>query len=413
MRRIPIAPRPDWQTKAQELGFDWHTAPTAEDPVGLYWDESAYWHLSAEEVDALEAATEELHAMCLAAAAHVIDRKLLPHFGFDARTIGLIEQSWRERESAPTIYGRFDLAYGGAEVGDGQPKMLEYNADTPTGLYEAAVVQWAWLQDFFPDSDQFNSIHEALVSAWTNQKALLTTPEASLHFTSLAPHAEDEGTLRYLVDTAIESGLLAKIVSAADIGWAAESDLPEAGEFVDLDDLPIQALFKLVPWEWLLTDEFGTRLARKVSARELTVIEPAWKMVLANKAILVALWEIYPNHPYLLPAYMDRAAFPAGTMVAAKPLLGREGANISIARLGENGAIDGAPVLSMGGSYGAEGYVYQQLAPLAQAPGPKGATHHAVIGSWFVDGRSCGIGIREDASLVTSNRSRFVPHRFE
>lgn len=412
MRRISIAPRPDWQAKAQELGFDWHSAPTAEDPVGLYWDERAYWHLTAEEVDVLEAATEELHGMCLAAAAHVIDKQLLPHFGFDARAIGLIEQSWANRASAPSLYGRFDLAYGGADVGDGQPKMLEYNADTPTGLYEAAVVQWTWLQERFPESDQFNSIHEALVSAWASQKALLKTPDASLHFTSLAPHAEDEGTLRYLVDTAIEAGLLAKIVSAADIGWAAESDMPEAGDFVDLDDLPIHTLFKLVPWEWLLTDEFGTRLARKVSAGDLTVIEPAWKMVLANKAILVALWELYPNHPNLLPAYMDRAAFPAGSTVVAKPLLGREGANISIAELAENGALAGEPVVTMGGAYGAEGYMYQQLAPLAQAPGADGVLHNAVIGSWFVDGRSCGIGIREDASLVTSNRSRFVPHLF-
>jgi glutathionylspermidine synthase len=36
------------------------------------------------------------------------------------------------------LYGRFDLAYRG----DGPPKLLEYNADTPTALFEAAVVQW-------------------------------------------------------------------------------------------------------------------------------------------------------------------------------------------------------------------------------------------------------------------------------
>ena len=62
---------------------------------------------------------------------------------------------------------------------------------------------------------------------------------------------------------------------------------------------------------------------------------------------------------------------------------------------------------SVEGAYGAEGYVYQALASLASADG-----NNAVIGSWVIDGVSRGIGIREDKALITSNRSRFVPHLF-
>jgi glutathionylspermidine synthase len=412
VQRIAIAPRADWRTKAEELGFDWHTAPRDAAPGEPYWDESAYWHFTAEEVDVLEAATEELHGMCMEAAAYVIDKKLLSHFGFDARAIALIEQSWQNRHDAPSIYGRFDFAYGGAGVGDGNPKMLEYNADTPTGLYEAAVVQWAWLQHCFPESDQFNSIHEGLVAAWTARAEKGRMFQSGLHFTSMTPHAEDEGTVRYLADTALEAGLAAKIISVGDIGWAAPSDTPEAGDFIDLQDESIRCLFKLVPWEWLLADEFGERLARKVARGDLSVIEPAWKMVLANKAILVALWDLFPDHPNLMPAYFDRGMFSAGTTVVAKPLLGREGANISIATMGEGGGIAGSPLVMTEGNYGTEGYVYQQFAPLAEAADETGTVHRVVIGSWFIDGLSRGIGLREDTGLVTHNRSRFVPHRF-
>ena len=410
MQRIEIAARPDWRPKAEDLGFDWHSVPTPEEPNALYWDESAYWQLSAPEVDRLEEASEELHAMCIAAADNAIARKLLPHFGFEARTIEIIEHSWRSRDTAPSLYGRFDLAYDGAN----DPKMLEYNADTPTGLYEAAVVQWAWLQDRFPESDQFNSIHEGLVAAWTKVGSHLTSsPDGTgLHLTCLAPHAEDEGTLRYLLDTALEAGLSAKIVAAADIGWAAQSDTPELGMFVDLEETQIGTLFKLVPWDWLLADEFGVRLVQKVTAGEITVIEPAWKMVISNKAILALLWELYPDHPYLLPAHMDLGRFAAGTTVVAKPLLGREGANISIATLGEGGAVVGAPLATVAGDYGQEGYVYQTLAPLASATDSAGRLHRAVIGSWIIDGKSRGIGMREDTALITNNRSRFVPHLF-
>ena len=135
MKRIAIQPRAGWQAKLDALGFDWHTVPSPEDPAGTYWDESAYWRLTAEEVDRLEEATNELHTMCLAAADAAISRRLLPHFGFSPEAIALIEDSWRNRGEQPSLYGRFDLAFAGLDVGDGQPKMLEYNADTPTGLY--------------------------------------------------------------------------------------------------------------------------------------------------------------------------------------------------------------------------------------------------------------------------------------
>ena len=49
--------------------------------------------------------------------------------------------------------------------GKAPPRLLEYNADTPTALLEASVAQWFWLQDCFPTADQFNSIHERLIDA--------------------------------------------------------------------------------------------------------------------------------------------------------------------------------------------------------------------------------------------------------
>jgi glutathionylspermidine synthase len=84
---------------------------------------------------------------------------------------------------------------------------------------------------------------------------------------------------------------------------------------------------------------------------------------------------------------------------ARKPLLSREGANISLTT--ENGEI------RTEGGYGAQGYIYQELAPI-----PNYNSNFPVIGSWLIDGESAGIGIRESENMITTNKSRFVPHLF-
>src|SRR3954451_20987221 len=154
MRRIAAQPRANWQQRVEEKGLTW---AVGEQP---YWNESAFYEFTAKEVDVLEAATNELEKMTLQAAQHIIDQKLYSRMGIPDIAVPLIESSWEAEP--PSLYGRFDLSYDGVNP----PKLLEYNADTPTALVEAAVAQWYWLEEPHPQSDQFNSIHEKLIAAW-------------------------------------------------------------------------------------------------------------------------------------------------------------------------------------------------------------------------------------------------------
>ncbi|MGA8581791.1 MAG: glutathionylspermidine synthase family protein, partial [Bryobacteraceae bacterium] len=341
-----------------------------------------FYEFTAKEVDTLEAATNELEKMTLAAAQHIIDNKLYPRMGIPEIAVPLIEASWEAEP--PSLYGRFDLAYDGVNP----PKLLEYNADTPTSLLEAAVVQWYWLQDAFPKRDQFNSLHERLIALWKELTPYL--PGGRIDFCSM-DDIEDGMTVTYLEDTARQAGLAASSFPISEIGWNGQG-------FVGPDDAPLQSVFKLYPWEWMMKDAFATHLG----AAPTIWIEPAWKMLLSNKGLLPVLWQLYPRHPYLLEASFDGP----GLMMSwvKKPLLGREGANITWHQPGQD--------IQTAGSYGAEGYIYQAMAP------PKTFDDkHAVLGSWVIgheEGSAAGgMGIRESDTPVIGNLSQFVPHLFD
>jgi glutathionylspermidine synthase len=372
MQRHRCAPRPDWREKVEEAGLTYHSHEH-----GPYWDESACYEFASAEIEALEAAARALHRLCIEAAEAVIERDWWHRLCIPSAAIPAIQRSWERDEFS--LYGRFDLAFDGREA----PKLLEYNADTPTALVEAAVAQWFWLRETRPDADQFNSLHERLIEAWRRWSG------STLHFSSIKDNPEDEQTVLYLRDTCAQAGVDTRAVYIEDIGWDES-----AQRFVDLAGAPLTHCFKLYPWEWLWQEEFAPQLAHD----PVRFIEPAWKMLLSNKGLLPVLWELFPDHPNLLPAY-DSAA-PLGPSYVRKPKLSREGANITWIE-------HGIALEETGGDYGEEGHVFQAAAQLPNFDG-----HRAVCGVWIVDHEPAGLGVREDTRRITGNLSRFVPHFF-
>lgn len=392
MERRTTDPRPGWQQTVEDQGLIYPLTRYPDDTLRPYWDESAYYVFSLPEVEALEEVVEELHAMCLAAAAHIVEHDRFGDLGItDPEVASAVTEAWHRRAELPSLYGRFDLRYDGR---GGPAKMLEYNADTPTSLVEAASPQWFWMEERFPGADQWNSLHERLVDAWKKQAALLP-PGGPLYFAHSAADelGEDLMTVAYLRETAEQAGLATDSISMEDIGWDRLSR-----RFVDKKLRFMRSCFKLYPWEWLTTDRFAPHVLETLDngggTGSTLWIEPAWKMLLSNKALLAVLWELYPGHPNLLPAYLDGPRELAGSGgYVAKPLLGREGAGVTVH---EPGA---APVVRE------EPCCYQKLAPLPDFDG-----NRVVLGAWVVEDEAAGLGIRESAGLITDEYARFVPH---
>ena len=400
MHRETLQPRPDWAQKAIDLGFVYHQANPDRDPSlgATQWDESVCYRFTLAEVERIEAASEALHDLCLKAVDHIVNREpaLMRHFRIPEAFQPYIRTSWNRQD--PYWMGRFDLGYDPAS---GAVKLLEYNADTPTMVIESAVFQWFWMQEVRPGTDQFNSLHEKLLERLRTTVAPLVNARGETLYVATLPGTEAECVGNqswsdeeyqhgvYFRDLATQAGIATAWISIHEIGYNARHG------FVDRAERPIRLLHKLYPWEWLAAESFGAYIPQDRTG----FMEPVWKMLLSNKAILAVLWQLFPDHPNLLPAFFEPN--PAlGPSYIVKPILAREGANIALMR-------DGVVVEKTPGTYGSPARVYQQAMDMPTFDG-----NTVVVCSWMVGEEPAGMILREAQARIVTDNSRVIPHYF-
>ncbi len=374
----------------EEIGMSWHTDADGSDYVA-----SELVQISEAEAEDYYAAANSLYDMYVEAAQHVIDNQLYLELGIPANLVGLVENSW-ERDDWH-LYGRFDLA-GGL---DGRPiKLIEFNADTPTSLFETAIIQWALLKaNGMEEARQFNNLHEMLKE---NFRRLVSGGDEefdfatgylgeTLLFSSISDLPEDERTTRYLQQVAHEAGFY------TDFCYLHEAGFTESDGVFNKDKQVADFWFKLFPWEDIAGDELElTRILEKSAEQGRTrIINPAYTLLFQSKGILKILYELFPDSPYLLPASFE--PLPGVTQVEKK-MFGREGANTRI--LDATGGV----IAQSDGPYDFHKNVYQQFVEF-----PKDSAGHSYQAGVFYAWEACGLGFRR-GGVILDDMSKFVGH---
>lgn len=275
MLRHNVPVRRDLDRIAADNGFDFHIIDNE-----IYWDESRAYRFTLRQIEEqIEKPTAELHQMCLEVVDRAVkDEEILTQLAIPPLYWDVIAESWRARD--PSLYGRMDFAW----CGNAPVKLLEYNADTPTSLYESAYFQWLWLEDarcsgIIPrDADQYNAIQERLISRFSELYS-----REPFYFCCCQDTDEDRSTVLYLQDCAEQAGQESRFIYIEDLG------LGVGGVLTDLDDNVIQRAFKLYPLEWMMRDDNGPLLRKR---REQWV-EPLWKSILSNKGLMPLLWRFF------------------------------------------------------------------------------------------------------------------------
>jgi len=374
----------------ESLGFVWHTDS----------DESSYIADELVLIDPMEAeayyeAGNTLYEMFIEAAQHVIDNNLFHEIGIPFNLVEIIKESW-ENDVHWHLYGRFDLA-GGI---DGKPiKLLEFNADTPTALFETAIIQWAMLkQNDMDEESQFNGLYEALVENFQRLVTLEESVEAfeenyegwKFLFTSIRGNAEEENTVRLLQHIASEAGYITEFAYIDEIEFSEEEGIFFDGENYEL-------WFKLIPWEDIALEEsdLAMLLTDIIKNQKAIIFNPAYTLLFQSKGILKILWDLYPNHPLLLESSFEPLQ---GQKQVGKPVFGREGGGVAI--------IDekGTELEKISSEYENHKMLYQAYTELPTDT--EGFSYQAGV---FYAYEACGLGFRR-GGMILDNMAKFVGH---
>jgi glutathionylspermidine synthase len=384
----PISPIND--TVLEEIGFSWHTDADSSKYVA-----NELVNVTSQEAEVYYEAVNELYDMYTTAAQHVIDNNLFFDLGIPFNLIDAIKKSW-ENDVHWHLYGRFDLA-GGI---DGTPiKLIEFNADTPTALFETAVLQWALLKSNTMDEElQFNNIHEAIYDNFRRLITLFDNPDDfeqhydgwKILFSSMSGNDEEEQTVRLLQQIAIDAGFETGFESLGGVKFDDEG-------IYDSNDEAYEYWFKLFPWEDIAIDEteLCTQLSTIMKNQKAIILNPAYTLLFQSKGMMKILCDLFPDSPYLLQTSFEPLK---GTKQVEKRMFGREGANIRI--LTENGTL----VQETGGDYGNFKPIYQEYVKFPQDI--HGNSYQAGV---FFAYEACGLGFRRGGQIL-NNMSKFVGH---
>lgn len=374
----------------EEIGLEWHS-----DTDGTPYIADELVVVSDEEAQRYYEAGNELYDMFVEAAEYVIENDLFFELDIPNTIVPMIKQSFEE-DIHWHLYGRFDFA-GGL---DGAPiKLLEFNADTPTMLYESAVVQWALLKhNKLDESLQFNNIFDSISE---NFKRMITLGGDvakfdalyegwRILFASIAGNVEEERTTKFLQEIATSAGFGTQYATIEEVVFSIEEGASYQGQNYEF-------LFKLIPWEDIAIDEPELALIMQgmMEHKNTIFLNPAYTLLFQSKRMLKILWDLFPHHPLLLESSYEPLS---GKKQVCKRAFGREGANVEI--LSPNGTI----LQKNDGIYHNHKPIFQEFAPLNTHAG------QCYQPNVFFAYESCGLGFRRGGEII-DNYSKFVSHR--
>ena len=247
---------------------------------------------------------------------------------------------------------------------------------------------------------------EELTGAWKHSHA-----RPFVHIMQDNDVEEDYHAL-FIQRSLLQAGFETKILHGLGaLSWDA------AGQLIDDEGRHVNCVWKTWAWETAIEQirevseteyaavpirtghpEGEVRLIDVLLRPEVLVFEPLWTVIPGNKAILPVLWQLFPNHRYLLDTDFEVNDLLKQTGYAVKPIAGRCGSNIDLISA-QDELLD-----KSSGKFVDRKNIYQQLWCLPKVDGK-----YIQVCTFTVGGNYGGTCLRGDDSLVVKKESDIEP----
>jgi glutathionylspermidine amidase/synthetase len=225
----------------------------------------------------------------------------------------------------------------------------------------------------------------------------------------LIDNNEDEMlTALYMQNVLKEAGIESKLCVGTDQLYWKDAII------IDNDGETVRLVWKLWTWDTIIQDYIDInkehdvnndhstkhpRISDILLHEQINVIEPLWKVITSNKALLPVLCQMYPNHPNLLQSEWNLTNELKQIAFVKKPIVGRGGQNITLYNPGGDSVI-----AETTGNFSTRDSIYQELFPFENYN-----SYHPIIGSWIIRSNYAGFAVHEDQNLITNKNSPVTP----
>lgn len=298
IHKINNTPRPQWENIIKSHGLTYSINNDENGKKYHYWNENHVYVVKDEYIDDIEIATKRIHEKIIDTIPFLIEEnydKNSPFFlGFNEKTLEYIKDSYKKYDNADYKQSNVIEKVNFSIDNDNKLHLHSTQLHDYNDLLESSIVQYLFLEELYPDNDQYNSISNNIVHAFANIKQSLPNNIMTFCLSNHNKNGKHLMNTYYLMDCAQQAGIKTKINSIEKI-HVDESSLT----IKDIDgNTIINSFFNYPVYETVKSDYIQLLISNDKTIENL--YEPLWKSLLRDDITMKALQHLYQDEELLI-----------------------------------------------------------------------------------------------------------------
>lgn len=364
--------------------------------------------VSKSDVQKIKKATEELHRVFVNATEHVLkDKSLYSKFNINKENWKMIGDNF-QRTKNNYFYGRMDIGFN---FDFSQIKIFEYNTGLCGDIYDTSEYQNKVFDYFVKQNPNQIKNKSQIINSISSGHGLLK--KVGERWEILSKNCKNK-TIYFIYD---ETDREEKLVLSSIFKGLKTKGIPyklfsdrkcliksEKGLLYDkITNEKIDILYKTHPWYSIYRNLKNLKEGKKARGdfyefflnKKTKIVEPMWKTVMGNKALLPYVYSLHKDCKYLIPSSFDPfdECFGDDEYIIEKGLMGR--GSMMTKKVKRSEITKKNPNV-----------IYQKIFKENYVD-----NNYYIMGSWIVGDKFSGMFVKQSNTMINEYSCNVIPVR--